>query len=198
MRKIIVLEFISLDGVMQAPGGSEEDTSGGFRYGGWVVPHFDETSGKLMGQQMNRPFELLLGKNTYGIFASYWPQHGAEWPGVNETRKYVVSHHEMKPEWNNSVLLKDDVVAKISRLKEQDGPDLHVYGSGNLVQTLLQHDLVDELWLKIFPVTLGAGKKLFAEGVRPAAFELTESTVTSLGVIFANYKRASEVKTGSF
>ncbi len=198
MRKIIVLEFVSLDGVMQAPGGPGEDTSGSFSYGGWTVPHFDEASGKLMEQQMKRPFELLLGKNTYGIFASYWPQHGAEWPSVNETRKYVVSHHEMKPEWNNSVLLKDDVVAKISRLKEQDGPDLHVYGSGNLVQTLLQHDLVDELWLKIFPVTLGAGKKLFAEGVRPAAFELTESTVTSLGVIFANYKRAGEVKTGSF
>lgn len=198
MRKIIVLEFVSLDGVMQAPGGPEEDTSGDFKYGGWTVPHFDETSGKLMEQQMNRPFELLLGRNTYGIFASYWPQHGAEWPSVNETRKYVVSHHEMKPEWNNSVLLKDDVVGKISRLKEQDGPDLHVYGSGNLVQTLLRHDLIDELWLKIFPVTLGAGKKLFAEGVRPAAFELTESTVTSQGVIFANYRRAGEVKTGSF
>ncbi len=198
MRKIIVLEFVSLDGVMQAPGGPGEDTSGDFSYGGWTVPYFDETSGKLMGQQMKRPFELLLGKNTYGIFASYWPQHGAEWLGVNETRKYVVSHHEMKPEWNNSVLLKDDVVGKISRLKQQDAPDLHVYGSGNLVQTLLQHDLVDELWLKIFPVTLGAGKKLFAEGVRPAAFELTDSTVTSQGVIFANYKRAGEVKTGSF
>lgn len=198
MRKLIVLEFTSLDGVMQAPGGPEEDTSGGFHYGGWTVPYFDETSGKLMERQMNKPFELLLGRNTYGIFASYWPHHGAEWPGINEVRKYVVSHHEMKPEWNNSVLLKDDVVAKIAKLKQQGGPDLHVYGSGNLVQTLLQHDLVDELWLKIFPVTLGTGKKLFAEGVRPAAFELTESTVTSFGVIFANYKRAGEVKTGSF
>jgi len=198
MRKIIVLEFVSLDGVMQAPGGPGEDTSGGFSYGGWTVPYFDDFSGKQMEKQMNKPFELLLGRTTYGIFASYWPQHSTDWPGINEIRKYVVSHHEMKPEWNNSVLLKDEVVSALKKLKEEDGPDLHVYGSGNLVQTLLQHDLVDELWLKIFPITLGAGKRLFAEGTRPAAFELTDSIASPSGVIFANFRRAGEVKTGSF
>jgi dihydrofolate reductase len=198
MRKIIVLEFVSLDGVMQAPGGPGEDSSGGFKYGGWTVPYFDEVSGKQMEKQMNKPFALLLGRTTYGIFASYWPHHSADWPGINEVRKYVVSHDEMKPQWNNSILIKDEVVSKLKKLKEEDGPDLHVYGSGNLVQTLLQHDLVDELWLKIFPITLGAGKRLFADGTRPAAFELTDSIVSASGVIFANYKRAGEVETGSF
>ncbi|MDP1635207.1 MAG: dihydrofolate reductase family protein [Gallionellaceae bacterium] len=198
MRNIIVLEFMSLDGVMQAPGGPGEDISGGFKYGGWTVPYFDDFSGKQMEKQMNKPFELLLGRKTYEIFASYWPHHSADWPGINEVRKYVVSHEEIKPEWKNSVLIKDDVVSKIQKLKEQDGPDLHVYGSGNFVQTLLKHDLVDEFWLKIYPVTLGAGKRLFADGARPAAFELTDSKVSPLGVIFANYRRAGEVKTGSF
>ncbi|MBI5890065.1 MAG: dihydrofolate reductase family protein [Nitrosomonadales bacterium] len=198
MRKIIVLEFVSLDGVMQAPGGPQEDISGGFKYGGWTFPYFDDFSGKQMETQMNKPFELLLGKTTFEIFASYWPHHGADWPGVNEARKYVVSHDEMKIEWKNTVLLKDDVVSRIRRLKEQEGPDLHVYGSGNFVQTLLKHDLVDEFWLKIFPVTLGAGKRLFADGTRAAAFELTDSKVSPLGVVFANYRRAGEVKTGSF
>ncbi|HAF45682.1 MAG TPA: riboflavin biosynthesis protein RibD [Gallionellaceae bacterium] len=198
MRKIIVLEFMSLDGVIQAPGGPGEDMSGGFKYGGWTVPYFDDFSGKQMEAQMSKPFELLLGRKTYEIFASYWPHHSADWPGINEVRKYVVAHEEIKPEWNNSVLLKDDVVTKIQKLKEQDGPDLHIYGSGNFVQTLLQHDLVDEFWLKIFPVTLGAGKRLFADGARPAAFELTDSKVSPLGVIFANYRRAGEVRTGSF
>jgi dihydrofolate reductase len=198
MRKIIVLTFVSLDGVLQAPGGPGEDDSGGFKYGGWTVPYFDDFSGKVMEEQMSRPFELLLGRKTYDIFASYWPNHGDAWPGVNETKKYVASHKEMKPEWNNSVLLKDDVVSNIKKLKEQNGPDLNVYGSGNFVQTLLQHDLVDELWLKIYPITLGSGKRLFADGTIPAAFELTDSKVSPLGVIMANYKRAGEVKTGSF
>ncbi|MGD9487178.1 MAG: dihydrofolate reductase family protein [Calditrichaceae bacterium] len=198
MRKIIVLTFVSLDGVIQAPGGPEEDISGDFKYGGWTAPYFDEFAGELMEKQMSKPFELLLGRTTFEIFASYWPRHSAGWPGVNETKKYVVARGEMKLDWENSILLKDDVVSKIKKLKEQDGPDLQVYGSGNFVQTLLKHDLADELWLKIFPVTLGSGKRLFAAGTSPAAFKLTESKVSPLGVIFANYKRAGEVKTGSF
>ena len=198
MRKIIVLEFVSLDGVMQAPGGPKEDISGGFKYGGWTFPFFDEFSGKVMEEQMSKSFELLLGRTTYEIFASYWPHHGDGWPGVNETKKYVASHKDLKPEWENSVLLKGDVVPKIKKLKEQDGPDLQVYGSGNFIQTLLKNDMIDEFWLKIFPITLGSGKHLFAEGTSPATFKLTDSKVSPLGVIFANYKRAGKVKTGSF
>jgi len=198
MRKIVVLEFLTLDGVLQAPGGPEEDTSGGFAYGGWTVPYFDEFAGKIMDGQMNRPFELLLGRKTYEIFASYWPHHGDVWPGVNETKKYVASHEAIELAWNNSVQLQQDVVSHIRALKEQDGPDLHVYGSGNFVQTLLQHDLVDALCLKIFPITLGVGKRLFAEGTIPAAFKLTDSSVSPKGVIFANYDRAGKVETGSF
>jgi len=198
VRKIIVLEFVSLDGVIQAPGGPKEDISGGFKYGGWTAPYFDDFASKVMGEQMSKAFELLLGRTTFEIFASYWPHHSARWPGVNEAKKYVVSHREMKLEWNNSVLLKDDVVSKVKKLKEQDGPDLQVYGSGNFVQTLLKHDLVDELWLKLFPITLGSGKHLFAEGTSPAAFTLIGSKVSPLGVIFAQYRRAGEVKTGSF
>jgi len=198
MRKIIVLEFITLDGVIQAPGGSEEDTSGGFKYGGWTVPYFDDFLGKIMGEQMSMPFELLLGRTTYEIFATYWPHHSENWPGVNETKKYVASDEGMKLEWNNSILLKDDVAEKIKKLKAEIGPDLHVYGSGNFVQTLLKHDLADELWLKIFPVTLGTGKRLFAKGTIPATFKLTDSKVSPKGVIITNYKRAGEVRTGSF
>jgi len=197
MRKIIVLEFVSLDGVIQAPGGPKEDISGGFKYGGWTAPYSDDFLGKVMGEQMSKPFELLLGRTTFEIFASYWPHHSAGWPGVNESKKYVISHEEMKLKWKNSVLLRDDVVAKVKKLKDQDGPDLQVYGSSNFVQTLLKHDLVDEFWLKIFPITLGSGKRLFADGTSPAAFTLTDSKVSPLGVIFANYKRAGEVKTGS-
>jgi dihydrofolate reductase len=198
MRKLIVLEFITLDGVIQAPGGPEEDTSGGFKYGGWIVPYSDEFSGKVMGEQMKQPFNLLLGRKTFEIFASYWPQHEAAWPGINDAKKYVVSNTLTQHEWQNSVFIKGDVVEEIKKLKAQDGPDLKVYGSGNLIQTLLKHDLVDELWLKIFPITLGAGKRLFAEGTVPAAFKLTGSSVSPSGVIIANYERAGEVKTGSF
>lgn len=198
MRKIIVLEFISLDGVMQAPGGPDEDTSGGFKYGGWTFPYFDEESGKIMAEQMKLPFDLLLGRKTYDIFAAYWPTHESDWPGVNDVTKYVVSNTFEAPSWKNSVVIKGDVVAELKKLKEQEGANLHVYGSGNLVQTLLKNDLVDELWLKTYPVTLGAGKRLFADGTMPAAFKLTSSRVTPSGVIFANYERAGEVKTGSF
>ena len=198
MRKIIVLSFISLDGVMQAPGGPQEDTSGGFKYGGWTFPYFDEFAGKIMGEQMKQPFDLLLGRKTYEIFASYWPEHADGWPGVNETTKYVASNTLTNPQWNNSVVLSGDVVVQLKKLKTEDGPDLQVHGSGNFIQTLLKNDLVDELWLKIFPITLGGGKKLFAEGTIPAAFTLTDSKVSPSGVIFANYKHAGEVVTGSF
>lgn len=200
MRKIVVLSFISLDGVMQAPGGPEEDMSGDFKYGGWTVPYWDEVSGEVMDRQMSMPFELLLGRKTYDIFASYWPHQSGEVPaGVfNRTTKYVVSGSSPELTWENSVLVDDDVVTKLKELKQQDGPMLQVHGSGNLIQTLLKNDLVDELWLKIFPVTLGSGKRLFAEGTIPAAFKLTESNVTPKGVIFASYERAGEVATGSF
>lgn len=201
MRKIVVLSFISLDGVMQAPGGLEEDTSGGFRYGGWTVPYSDEFSENIMGEQMSMPFDLLLGRKTYDIFAAYWPKQDpstlANVP-FNKATKYVASHNQPKLDWEKSVLIEGDVATKLQELKRQDGPMLQVHGSGNLIQTLLKHDLVDELWLKIFPVTLGIGKRLFAEGAAPAAFELMESKISPKGVIFANYKRSGEVKTGSF
>ena len=194
MRKIIVLSFITLDGVMQAPGGPEEDTSGGFKFGGWTAPYFDEEAGKLMQQQI-QPADLLLGRKTFEIFAGYWPQHADDWPGINDVTKYVLSSTMDSSDWQNSTFLKS--VDDIKKLKASEGSDLQVHGSGNLIQTLLQHDLVDELWLKIFPLTLGSGKKLFAEGTIPAAFTLTPSTVTPTGVIFANYKRTGEVKTGT-
>jgi dihydrofolate reductase len=200
MRKLIVIEFITLDGVMQAPGGPEEDTSEGFKYGGWIVPYSDDFLGNVMREQMSlERAELLLGRTTYEIFASYWPYHADNWPGINEVKKYVASHDpSLKLEWENSVLLAGDVAEAVKKLKSEGGPDLHVWGSGNLVQTLLKHDLVDELWLKIFPITLGPGKRLFAEGTIPAAFKLTDSKVSSKGVIVANNKRAGDVQTGSF
>ncbi|HEY6139012.1 MAG TPA: dihydrofolate reductase family protein [Thermoanaerobaculia bacterium] len=197
MRKIIVLSFITLDGVMQAPGGPEEDTSSGFKYGGWTAPYFheaDDAAGELMQKQM-KPADLLLGRKTFEIFAAYWPEHADYWPGINEVTKYVMSNTMDRSDWQNSVFLKriDDVKA----LKNSEGSDIQVHGSGNLIQTLLAHDLVDELWLKTFPVTLGHGKRLFGEGTIPAAFVLTESLVTPNGVIFANYKRAGNVRTGT-
>lgn len=198
MRKIIVLSFITLDGVMQAPGGPKEDTSGGFKYGGWTAPYFDEFTGQVMEKQMKQPFELLIGRKTYEIFASYWPQHEASWPGINSSTKYVASHQALQLTWEHSILLQGDIVEEVKKLKTQEGPDLQVHGSGNLIQTLLKHDLVDELWLKIFPITLGTGKRLFAEGTIPTAFKLTDSKVSPSGVIIANYERANEVKTGSF
>ncbi|GAB3904394.1 dihydrofolate reductase family protein [Mucilaginibacter boryungensis] len=180
---------------MQAPGGPEEDTSGGFEYGGWSAPYADETSGKLMQQQM-QPADMLLGRKTFDIFAGYWPKHADYWPGVNEVTKYVLSRSMTQSDWANSVFLES--VADIEKLKQSNGPDLKVWGSSELVKLLLKNDLVDELWLKIYPLTLGKGKTIFGDGPIPAAFTLTESTVTPAGVIFANYKRAGEVKTGSF
>jgi dihydrofolate reductase len=198
MRKIIVLTFISLDGVMQGPGGPTEDPSGNFTLGGWTVPYFDEFLGKTMGEQMGKPFDLLLGRKTFELFAAYWPQHNEDGGGINNATKYVVSKTLTKHDWQKSIFLNGDAVEEIKKLKQQDGPDLQVHGSSNLVQTLLKNDLVDELWLKIFPVTLGAGKRLFDKGTIPAAFTLVESKATPSGVIIANFKRAGEVKTGSF
>jgi dihydrofolate reductase len=198
MRKIIVLSFITLDGVMQAPGGPTEDTSGNFPYGGWTVPYFDEFGGKIMAEQMSRPFDLLLGRKTFEIFASYWPHHEEEGAGINNATKYVASHTLTTHEWRKSVFLTGNVVDEIRALKQQDGPDFQVHGSGNLIQTLTAHDLVDELWLKIFPVTLGQGKRLFDQGTLPASYTLVESQSSPSGVIIATFKRAGEVKTGSF
>ncbi len=196
MRKIIVLEFLTLDGVMQAPGGPKEDESGGFKYGGWTVPYSDDFTGQVMAKQMAGKYDLLLGRKTFDIFAAYWPQHSDFWPQVNKITKYVVSKKLKKHEWHNSVILK--TVDDIKKLKKEVGSPLQVYGSGNLVQTLLKNDLVDELWLKIFPVTLGKGKRLFDDGAIPAGFKLIESKTSPSGVIFVNYKRAGKVKTGSF
>jgi dihydrofolate reductase len=198
MRKIIVLTFISLDGVMQAPGGPGEDDSGNFKYGGWTVPFFDDALGKVMAEQMDRPFDLLLGRKTFEIFAGYWPQHEEEGAGINKATKYVASNSLKTHAWHKSVFLSGDVAKEIKKLKQQAGPELQVHGSANLIQTLLEHDLVDEFWLKIFPVTLGAGKRLFDKGTIPASFALVESKSVPSGVIIANFKRVGEVKTGSF
>ena len=168
---------------MQAPGGPTEDTSGNFTYGGWTVPYFDDFLGQTMGEQMSQPFDLLLGRKTFEIFASYWPHHAEDWPGVNKGTKYVISNTLTRHEWRNSVFLKGNVVNEIKQLKEQDAPDLHVYGSGNLIQTLLKHDLVDEFWLRIFPITLGPGKRLFAEGTIPATYTLLGGPITIGGLM---------------
>lgn len=194
MRKIIVLSFITLDGVMQAPGGPEEDTSGGFKYGGWTASYGDEVFAKVLEKQM-QPADLLLGRKTFEIFANYWPKHEKGWPGINDVTKYVISRTMKKSDWKNSVFLKS--LADIKKLKNSKGSDIQVWGSSKLIQTLLENDLVDELWLKIFPLTLGNGKKLFDNGTIPAAFTLTECLATPSGVIIANYKRAGKVKTGT-
>jgi len=186
--------MITLDGVMQAPGGPEEDTSNGFKYGGWTAPYTDDNGSEFFQKNM-QPAEYLLGRKTFDIFASYWPQHADVWPGINDGMKYVLSNTIDISDWKNTVFLKN--VDDIKKLKNSDGSDLHVWGSGKLNQLLLKNDLVDELRLVTYPLTLGQGQKLFAEGTIPAAFKLTESTVTPTGVIMANYKRAGEVKTGT-
>jgi dihydrofolate reductase len=195
MRELVVLTFVSLDGVMQAPGGEGEDPSGGFDLEGWTVPYFDEVAGNEMSKQMGQPFDLLLGRKTYEIFASYWPHHDSPF---NEAKKYVVSNSAINTDWEETIQLRGDVVAEIENLKQQDGPMLQVHGSSNLIQTLLTNDLADQLWLKIFPVTLGKGKRLFGEGTIPAAFTLTDSQVSPSGVIIASYSREGEVERGSF
>jgi dihydrofolate reductase len=197
MRKVIALEFITLDSVIQAGGGPEEDTSGGFAYGGWIWPYEDDVSGTVMNRQMNMPFDLLLGRKTFEIWARYWPRHADIWPVVNKVTKYVTSNTLTSSEWQPSVFLGGDIAEKVSQLKQQQGPNLHVYGSANLLQTLFKHDLVDELWLKIYPLTLGVGKRLFADGTIPAAFKVTESIVSSTGVIIVNYERAGAITTST-
>ena len=197
MRKVIVLEHISLDGVIQAPGGPEEDPSGGFAYGGWIAPYSDEVLGTALRKQMNSSFDLLLGRRTFDIWEPFWPKHADEWPGVNTATKYVASNTRTSSEWQPSVFLNGDIPEKVAKIKGQQGPDLHVWGSGNLLQTLIKHDLVDTFWLMIYPITLGGGKRLFADGTIPAAFKVTESVVGSNGVIVVNYERAGAITTGS-
>jgi dihydrofolate reductase len=198
MRKIIALEHLSLDGIIQAPGAPTEDPSGGFAYGGWSAPYDDDVLGSAIGKLLEMKFDLLLGRKTFDIWAPYWPHHGDFWPGVNTATKYVASNTLTSSEWQPSVFLNGDIADKIRTIKQQQGPDLHVWGSGNLMQTLLKHDLVDAFWLFIYPVTLGAGKRLFAGGTIPAAFKVAESLVSPGGVIVVNYERAGAVITGSY
>lgn len=196
MRKIVVWMRISLDGVLQAPSGPEEDPSEHFNYGGWTVPY---SLSNTFDEVMSVPFDLLLGRKTYDIFAAYWPKQGPSSVSTpfNKATKYLVSHHPPKLEWEKTVLIVRDVVAKLKELKQQDGPMLQVYGSSVLIQTLLKNDLVDELWLNIYPLTLGQGKRLFGEGTIPAAFNLIKSEALPSGIIVAKYKRTGEVKTGT-
>jgi dihydrofolate reductase len=193
MRKITVLSMITLDGVMQAPGGPGEDTSGGFKYGGWTAPYSDEIFGKIMMEELKQA-DYLLGRKTFEIFKAYWPDHADFWPGINDGTKYVLSQTMEESDWKNTVFLKS--LEDIKKLKNSEGADIQVWGSGKLIQLLLKHDLVDELRVKIYPLMLGEGKKLFQDGTIPAAFTLTESQVTTKGVIVATYKRAGEVITG--
>lgn len=198
MRKLIVLSFITLDSVMQAPGGPDEDPTGGFKYGGWVAGYWDDLLDRVMDEQMANPFELLLGRKTYEIFAAYWPYKDDPFADkFNNARKYVVSTTIEKPDWDNSTIIAGDVVGQIKKLKEQEGPEIQVHGSSNLIQTLLKNDLVDELLLKIFPITIGTGKRLFASGTTPASFRLLDSKTSTTGVIIATYQRSGEIKTGA-
>jgi dihydrofolate reductase len=199
MRKLVVNTFLTLDGVMQAPGGPEEDPTGGFTHGGWSVNYWDDQMGQQMGEAMSKPFALLLGRKTYEIFAAHWP-HTDE-PGaaeLNSATKYVASKTLDKVEWSNSVLIEGDVAEQVARLKEEDGPEIQVHGSSDLIQTLLEADLVDEFRLMIFPLVLGSGKRLFADGAVPAALKLVDSKASSTGVVLATYERAGEIEYGSF
>jgi dihydrofolate reductase len=200
MRKLVVNTFTTLDGVMQAPGGPEEDQAGGFTHGGWSFGYWDEAMGEWMGEFMREPFDLLLGRRTYEIFAAHWP-HARDEPGaeqLNAARKYVASRTLDSVEWENSQLLEGDAGEAVARLKEQGGPELQVHGSSNLIQTLLGRDLIDEFRVWIFPVLLGGGKRLFGDGTVPAGLELVDSKTSSTGVVFLVYKPAGEPRYGSF
>jgi dihydrofolate reductase len=199
MRKLYVTTFLTLDGVMQAPGGPEEDPSGDFPYGGWSAGYWDDVMNQEMGDFMNRPFDLLLGRRTYDLFASFWPTAPAEAGGapLNAATKYVASRGRPALTWDRSVQLDGDAAEAVAALKATDGPELQVHGSGNLVQTLLQHNLVDEFHLMIHPVILGKGKRLFADGAIPAGLQVTESKVSPSGVVIASYVPAGEVKFGT-
>ncbi|MFH1127525.1 MAG: dihydrofolate reductase family protein [archaeon] len=190
MRKIVILSFVTLDNVMQAPGGKGEDPSNGFDYEGWVTPYWDKAGQEEMDRQMSIPYDLLLGRKTYDIFADYWPSHPEEGASLNAAVKYVATRGGTRDRWDKTVFITGDVTEKIKALKAQEGPMLQVHGSGELIQTLLKHDLADELWLKIFPIVLGRGKRLFEPGISPAAFHLTEQSVTPSGVILARYERS--------
>lgn len=193
MRKITVISMITLDGVLQGPGGPEEDNSNGFQYGGWVAPYDNEVGNQVMARLLE-PADYLLGRKTFEIWENYWPEHGDIWPSINKETKYVLSKSRKDSDWQNTVFFES--VADIEKLKNSEGLDVQVWGSSEVIQLLLKHDLVDELWLMIHPLTLGEGKRLFTDGPIPAAFTLTESVVTPTGVILANYKRAGEVVTG--
>ena len=200
MRNLVVSTFLSLDGVMQAPGGPEEDPTGGFTHGGWSVNYWDDLMGQHMDEALSKPFDLLLGRKTYEIFAAHWP-HVADDPtadALNRATKYVVSTTLDKAEWSNSTVIRGDVPVQIARLKEQTGPEIQVHGSGQLIQTLMKHDLVDEYRLLVFPVLLGSGKRLFADGTIPAGLRLVDTGTSTTGVIIATYERAGELATGSF
>ncbi len=197
MRRVIVLEHITLDGVIQAPGGPDEDTSGGFAYGGWIAPYSDEILGAALRRQMNSPFDLLLGRKTYEMWAAYWPNHRDSWPHANAATKYVASNTITSGEWQPSVFLGEDIAEKITEIKQQPGPALHVWGSSNLIQTLIKHDLIDAFWLMVYPITLGVGKRLFDDGTMPMAFKMTEGTVTPSGVMVVSYERAGAIATGN-
>ncbi|WP_217575539.1 dihydrofolate reductase family protein [Mesorhizobium sp. GbtcB19] len=199
MRKIIAATFVSLDGVMQAPGGPEEDPVGGFKFGGWTFHYFDEVAGAAMGEMFSKPFDLLLGRRTYDIFAAHWPYQNDPIADVfNPATKYVATHRPDSLTWENTKPLGPDIVATLRRLKQEEGPDLLIQGSGNLIQTLLANGLIDEIRLMIFPLVLGKGKRLFGDNAMPAAFKLVKSQVTSTGVIMTTYERSGEIKVGSF
>jgi dihydrofolate reductase len=200
MRKLIVSTFLTLDGVMQAPGGPGEDDSGGFAHGGWSVNYWDEQMGQVMGEAMSIPFDLVLGRKTYDIFASHWP-HATNDPGakpLNDATKYVASRSQPTLEWSNSVLIEGDAADGIAALKTEDGPELQVHGSGNLIQTLLRHDLVDQYRLWVFPLVIGSGKRLFSDGTIPSGLRLVDSKVSTTGVVIGTYEPAGEIVTGSF
>jgi len=200
MRKVSVNTFLTLDGVMQAPGGPEEDPSDGFTLGGWSVNYWDEMMGQVIGEAMSVPFDLLLGRRTYDIFAAYWPHHAEEAGAkpLNEATKYVASHGHPTLDWAPSILIEGDVAERVVELKKGDGPELQVHGSGNLIQTLLRHGLVDQFRLWIFPLVIGSGKRLFADGTVPAGLRLVDSTVSTTGVVIGTYEPAGEVIPGSF
>ncbi|MDI3330570.1 MAG: dihydrofolate reductase family protein [Micrococcus sp.] len=200
MRKLISSTFVSLDGIMQAPGGPDEDRSGGFTLGGWTVPLFDESVGPWLDRTFAAPFDLLLGRRTYEIFAAYWPHHTDSLVGeaFSRAHKYVASHRLVDPTWESTTVLSENVPRQVERLKEQDGPDLLLQGSGNLIQSLLTAELIDEFRVLVFPLLLGSGKRLFAEGTIPTGLRLTAHEASPSGVIMATYERTGPVATGSF
>ena len=200
MRKLIVSTFLTLDGVMQAPGGPGEDDDGGFAYGGWSVNYWDDRMGEVMDKATSSPFAMVLGRKTYDIMAAYWPT-APEDTGAkvfNDATKYVASRSPRKLDWSNSALIEGDAAEGLATLKKEDGPELQVHGSGNLIQTLMRHNLVDEYRLWVFPLVLGSGKRLFAEGTVPAGLKLVDSKVSTTGVTIGTYEPAGEIVTGSF